>query len=307
MTTISPMITVFTPTYNRAHTLHRVFMSLQNQSIKNFEWLVIDDGSTDNTESLIEEFKEKANFPIVYIKQENQHKFLTIYKAAQLAGGEFFVSIDSDDSFESDALEKMLLYWENAPKDTVFVSVLCKDEKGKVIGDRFPKSGLSTTIFDLRYKYKVKGDKWGMTKTKILKEIFTKSKINLGNLRNKGFIPEGVYQFYYDTLGMHFCINDPLRTYFRDFTDDESLANLYYNNKNAFGLAENYKMFINIYADKKWKYPKVLFRNLIGYLVYSAKNNCKVNNVVVGVDDAFLKYLSFFIYLFKPMLKKVEN
>ena len=66
--------TVFTPTYNRAHLLHRVFNSLQDQTFTDFEWLIIDDGSTDNTLEIVNKFIKKANFPISYVKKENQGK-----------------------------------------------------------------------------------------------------------------------------------------------------------------------------------------------------------------------------------------
>lgn len=290
-------VTVFTPTYNRAHTLHRVFDSLMSQSHTNFEWLLINDGSTDHTDEIVDTFKQKANFPIEYIKQENLHKFLTILKAIDLAKGQYFVTIDSDDGFDFDALEKMLKYWKEAPDDTVFISVLCKDKDGNIVGDPFPNSGFSTSIFDMRYKYKIKGDKWGMTKTDILKQI--KTYVNQDRLLNKGFIPEGVYQFYYDLLGNHYGINEALRTYFHDVEDESSLANAYYDDKNSFGLAENYKTFLNVYAENKWKFPKVLFRNLIGYLLYSFKDKRTYRETTQALEDKLFKILAKFLYSFK--------
>lgn len=292
-------ITVFTPTFNRAHTLNRVFNSLINQTFKDFEWLLINDGSTDNTDEVVEGFKSKADFPIVYIKQKNQHKFLTIFNAIETAKGEYFVTIDSDDSFEKNALEKMLAYWEDCPKNIVFLSVLCKDTDGNIIGDSFPKDGFITSIFDMRYKYKIKGDKWGMTKTEILRKILVDKK----KYQNKGFIPEGVYQFHYDRLGFHYGVNEAFRTYWIDKTDEVSLANSYYSEKNAFGLAENYKTFINVYSEKKWKYPMVLFRNLMGYLIYSAKDNRDFKSTVNQIEDNLLRVLATLIYKFKFILK----
>ncbi|MCE2923619.1 MAG: glycosyltransferase family 2 protein, partial [Roseomonas sp.] len=66
-----PLFTVFTPSYNRAHTIHRVYESLQQQTFRDFEWLVVDDGSTDNTKSIVEAWKKEAPFPIRYVWQEN--------------------------------------------------------------------------------------------------------------------------------------------------------------------------------------------------------------------------------------------
>lgn len=288
-------ITVFTPAFNRAHTLNRVFDSLINQTMKDFEWLLINDGSTDNTDELVQEFKQKADFPIVYVKQENQHKFLTIFKAVELANGEYFVTIDSDDSFDSDALDKMIAYWNESPENTVFLSVLCKDENGRIVGDSFPHTGFATSIFDMRYKHKIKGDKWGMTKTEILRKI----PVDLNQLRGKGFIPEGVYQFYFDKLGIHYGINEALRTYHHDVNDESSLANAYYLDKNAYGLSENYRTFINVYANKKWKYPIVILRNLMGYLIYSFKDNKPYKKTIREINDRVLKTMSIFLYSFR--------
>ena len=74
--------TVFTPTFNRADKLHRVFESLQLQSFLDMEWLIIDDGSTDQTKSVVEEFKKQARFPIRYVYQNNTHKFITLLRGA---------------------------------------------------------------------------------------------------------------------------------------------------------------------------------------------------------------------------------
>lgn len=99
------MITVFTPTYNRAHLLPRLFKSLQNQSNLNFNWLIVDDGSIDNTKNLIDEFREKAKFPINYIYQKNQGKHVAINTALNHIATNFFFTIDSDDWLVEDAIE----------------------------------------------------------------------------------------------------------------------------------------------------------------------------------------------------------
>src|SRR5436305_1126064 len=111
--------TVFTPTYNRAKTLSRVYESLINQTFKDFEWLIIDDGSVDENETftLIKSWQTKAFFPIRYVHQENAGKHIAFNKAVQLAGGEFFVPLDSDDACFSNALEKFLKLWHEIPID----------------------------------------------------------------------------------------------------------------------------------------------------------------------------------------------
>lgn len=299
---MNPLITFFTPTFNRAHTLPLVFDALNKQTFKDFEWIIIDDGSTDNTKEIVDNFIENCDFNIRYFKQENNHKFVTIFKGVELAKGQFFILGDSDDSFDGDSFEKLINYWNQAPVNTAFISVLAKDENGHIDGNKFPKSEMSMSIFDMRYKYQVKGDKWGFTTT----EIYKKIPINLEKYKHKGFIPEGVYQYHFDTIGDHYCINDALRTYIRDDSDSISLSNTYYSDQNAFGLAENFKTFINVYAYKKWQYPKVIFRNLIGYLIYSSKYDKSYKETVSDINNFLLRSFARVVYLGKPFLKKVN-
>ena len=100
------IFTVFTPTYNRAHTLSRVYKSLADQTFKNFEWLIVDDGSTDGTKVLIEKWTEEASFPIRYFYQENQGKHIAHNLGVKKARGELFLSLDSDDTCVPEALER---------------------------------------------------------------------------------------------------------------------------------------------------------------------------------------------------------
>lgn len=113
-------ITVFTPTYNRAHLLGRLYDSLCRQSCRDFEWLVVDDGSSDNTEALFERLQKEADFPIRYHKKENGGKHTAINAGLELARGELFFTVDSDDWLTDDALEKILRWEAELPRDGRF-------------------------------------------------------------------------------------------------------------------------------------------------------------------------------------------
>lgn len=107
-------LTVFTPTYNRAYILNKLYRSLLRQTFRDYEWLIIDDGSADNTEELVAGWmKENNDFPIRYYKQPNGGKCRAINRALELAEGELFLVIDSDDYLTDDALEK-IDRWEKA-------------------------------------------------------------------------------------------------------------------------------------------------------------------------------------------------
>lgn len=98
------MLTIFTPTFNRAHTLPRLYESLLNQTDYNFEWLIVDDGSSDDTSNLIETFKDEK-FPIRYIYQNNGGKHIASNVGLKAAKGDIFVVLDSDDWFYPNAVQ----------------------------------------------------------------------------------------------------------------------------------------------------------------------------------------------------------
>lgn len=107
-------ITVFTPTYNRAYIIENLYHSLQRQTVYDFEWLVVDDGSVDNTEVLFRSWQQEDNpFPIRYYRQENGGKCSAINRGLELAQGEMFFTVDSDDYLTDDALEKVIGWFES--------------------------------------------------------------------------------------------------------------------------------------------------------------------------------------------------
>ena len=117
-------ITVFTPAYNRAHTLDALYHSLQRQDFRSFEWLIVDDGSSDGTGELVRKWQSEENaFPIRYAYQENRGKCSAINHGLELAEGELFFTVDSDDYLLDDAL-KRAAQWESAlPKDGKYCAV----------------------------------------------------------------------------------------------------------------------------------------------------------------------------------------
>ena len=114
--TDSVRVTVCTPTYNRANVLHRVFESLKFQTYRNFEWIVIDDGSQDDTENVVKIFKQESDIDIKYFYQKNQGKHNALNYAVKLATGELFIIADSDDSFLPNSLEVFVETWLSIPE-----------------------------------------------------------------------------------------------------------------------------------------------------------------------------------------------
>lgn len=117
-------ITVFTPTYNRAYTITKLYESLCGQTYRDFEWLVIDDGSTDHTEDLFENWQQDgSDFSIRYYKKVNEGKARAVNDGLDKAQGELFFVVDSDDVLTPNALEKLVGWEEALPKDQMFCGV----------------------------------------------------------------------------------------------------------------------------------------------------------------------------------------
>lgn len=155
------MITVFTPTYNRAYTLPKLFESLCSQTSKDFEWLVVDDGSSDNTTDLITNYKlQITSFPIRYFKQENAGKHTAINRGVKEARGELFFIVDSDDRLTADAIEWISESYKQIKNNDQFagLSGLRITPDGKRIGGEMHCELLDTDALSLRLVEKVDGD-----------------------------------------------------------------------------------------------------------------------------------------------------
>lgn len=163
-------ITIFVPTYNRAHLLPTLLESLKSQDYKLFEVLIIDDGSSDSTKDLVGEWIQKELFTINYVYQENAGKHNAYNKAIKLATTELFIEIDSDDYFLPNALSEVIKSWDSYDDDSIgALQYLCQYEDGKLIGTKFVKE--ISNNFEIRKIDKVKGDKGLVFETSKLQEF----------------------------------------------------------------------------------------------------------------------------------------
>ncbi|OMF35950.1 glycosyltransferase [Paenibacillus sp. FSL H8-0548] len=157
---MKPMLTVFTPTYNRAYTLHLCYESLKRQSCKSFVWLIIDDGSTDQTKELVAGWMAEKIIPIRYRYQENQGMHGAHNTAYELVDTELNVCIDSDDYMADDAVEKITSFWQ-AEGNKQYAGIVGLDisQNQELIGTRLPEQLKSSRLTDLYALHHVKGDK----------------------------------------------------------------------------------------------------------------------------------------------------
>lgn len=204
--------TVLTPTYNRADTLHRVYESLRRQTCQEFEWLVIDDGSTDRTHEAVQSWQARADFPIRYVWQKNQHKKTAFNRGVREARGEFVVTLDSDDEIPPDALQILKDAWSDIPLDQreryVAVTGLCARPDGSMVGDRFPQDVFDASAVELYFRHRIKGEKFGSLRTAVLRRFPFPEDV-------AGFVPESLIWWAIARAGyQNRCINRVVRIYY---------------------------------------------------------------------------------------------
>lgn len=163
-------LTIFTPAYNRAHTIDRTYQSLIRQTCKDFLWLIVDDGSTDGTKKLVEGWIRENKIPITYIYQENQGMHGAHNTAYKNITTELNTCIDSDDWMPHDAVEKIINVWkEHRHENYAGIIGLDQTADGKLIGTNFPENLKETTLQGF-YEAGGQGDKKLVYRTDIIKQ-----------------------------------------------------------------------------------------------------------------------------------------
>ncbi|MDO4931814.1 MAG: glycosyltransferase family A protein [Prevotellaceae bacterium] len=169
---------VWTATYNRGHLMHNVYKCLCNQTFKDFEWIIIDDGSDDDTELICTHFRAEAPFPVTYIKKENGGKHTAWRLAINLFQGKYAVTLDSDDTLFPNALEIFDRHWKELENQVFYddfweVKGQVINQHGILLGGGFLKGN---NIYDsdynlLTYKEHFKSEMHACRKSSVLREF----------------------------------------------------------------------------------------------------------------------------------------
>ena len=234
------LVTFFTPTYNRAHILHRCYESLCAQPDYDFKWLIVDDGSTDGTDELVSKWiDQEQRFEIRYIYKENGGLHTTYNVAVPVADTELFVCFESDDLFTADAMPIIKRIWaEIKDSDCVGFITLTKDMEGKLIGGRYPES--MKTVLYREHRRIAPGDKQYIFRTEALKRVFPMPTFE----GEKYFDPR--YRFFsLDQIGPLAVSNEVFDI--SDYQPDgltNTVIRHYYNSPNSF--AEYRKMYMQL-------------------------------------------------------------
>ena len=166
-------LTLFTPTYNRAHLLERLYSSIKKQTYHHFEWLIVDDGSTDNTSEVVKTFIEEGIITIKYVFKRNGGKHRAINEGVQQAQGKLFFIADSDDMLPPDALKRVVEVYQQIKDDKNFGGVAGVDAypDGRIVGYGLPTPILDCNSIEIRSKYHVLGDLSEVFRTEVMKEF----------------------------------------------------------------------------------------------------------------------------------------
>lgn len=266
------MITVFTPVYNRAHTIHRVYESLKAQTYHDFEWIVVDDGSSDNTAEVVRNYMTQDNFfNIRYFYQTNRGKHIATNRAVQAACGELFITLDSDDGCKPQALEHLMIVWKTIPacQQKLYKGVACRcckpDTPDEIIGTPLKGTNygafviLDSNDLELRYTHHIKGELWGMTRREVMLEN------PYPEIENLHYYPEGAY---WSKIGRKYqtrYFDEPLRFYYIDGNaKDQQLTKRVHANETYF--AREYMLSADVLRTYFRHAPLDFFKQAVGFV-----------------------------------------
>lgn len=284
-------LSILTPTYNRGKLLEIIYESLLKNSKFdiNFEWLIMDDGSTDDTKEIVDNFIKEKKINIKYFYQKNQGKAVAINNLLGYANGEFIIDCDSDDYFANNAFkiikEKLEVLKNN---DNLYAAVFLKcDTDGEVSGYKFKQDKYITTMFDLYFKDDVQGEKIILFKSDIRKKY--KHELE----KNENFITEARMYHKMDLKYKVVCYNVPL--IIGDYRKDGYTSNI--NKvfiKNPVGYCKYFEEILNYFDLKDVKFNKRLYL-IKHYILFSYLS--KNNNIIKSIKGKFNKILIAILYI----------
>lgn len=252
-------ITVFTPTFNRGYVLENAYQSLCNQTYKDFEWLIMDDGSTDNTNDLVKLWIDEELVRIRYLSQSNQGRFKAYNNAVDFADGELFLFLDSNDSLIPTALEMINQSWNINKKPHNCTGILAYefDKDGTLIAEEFPDGLDYERYYTLYDKYHMRGDKCVILRTDLAKLY------KYTEYEGEKFIGDSIIFIDINKHGPMLLLREKI--YFKTYAADGLTKNLKKHHLNSpNGMADHYWKFLEVE-----KYDIIsIYKHAVGYLIF---------------------------------------
>lgn len=275
----SHTFTVFTPTFNRATTLHRVFESLSKQTFTDFEWLIVDDGSTDDTEMVVQAWATSATFPIRYIRAAHGGKHIAFNRGVREARGLLFLSMDSDDACVPESLERFWFHWTQIPEDNrsrySSVTALVNDEHGALVGTEYPAPIFDSNALDLRFRYRVAGDKWGFQRTDVLRMF------PFPEVKGVNYVPEILAWYPIARRFQTRFVNERLLIYFQAGTDRLSVGQV--TPRDAIAMRLGQQALLDDYLDYAIRSPRDMLKAVVNYSRFGLAAGAGLRGSVSGM------------------------
>ncbi len=268
-------MSVLTPTHNRCDLLPRLYDSLIRSTYKDFEWIILDDGSTDDTKNVVEKLAETSPFPVRYYYQDNSGKYIALNKLYDLAQSEYVFQIDDDDEIKPDAMEKALRIWDSLSAEkkakTWSVTGRCVDEvNGNMVGKPYPDNINELSGRKLKKALKAcPGEKCGCQRTEIVKQF------KFPEIDGVKFIFES---FLWNTVNAQyeeFYVNNIFRIYHMPDQTKDCLSNRKYD-KSYKRASSDYLLHKYILQNYPHRY-KFLSKEYLRSVVYSYQSSKIIN------------------------------
>lgn len=284
-------VTIITPSFNRADKLPRLYESLKSQTFQNFVWLIMDDGSTDNTKEVIEGFQKEGKIEIEYHWHENAHKVITMFRGFNLVKTDYHFRVDSDDTIPSDAIEILYNHMMEIKDDPTMCAVIgrLKYDNGKVNGTDFPQNPLDTSAFLMKNHYKVQGVHAGMQKNAAVRSLG----LDMEQYKGRGYLPD-FWNYVLDSKFKTRFVNDVVYTYHFDEVDSGSNTNARKQKKYAYGLMVSHLTFLESYYKSYFKtHPIPILKQLFKYLYYGLNvKEVSFSNLISNLKHSKLKFMA---------------
>ncbi len=292
---IKPQISICTTIYNRINTIERPLNSIKNQDYKNFEFIIVDDGSTDGVEKIVNEYMDEVDFPVIFIRKVNGGVHTARNVAIRIAKGQFFANIDSDDAFLPNAMSTFIEAWESIPKDKVNeyreIIGLFENENHEIVGEYFP-DGINNMDNKSAKQIcaSIKGDHCSLNITKILKDnLFPEPK-------GVKYVAENIIWRKLDKKYKAYYINKPLGINYQCGNDHMSRS------KKSIQMMINSLYATQTYLNDRKTYFysfKEKIRTILRFQI--AKSVVKSSNTKIYFDykikDKNIKFYIFLLYI----------
>lgn len=275
-----PFLSIITPTYNRAYILPQCYMSLVKQTSKNFEWILIDDGSQDRTEELVQLWLAEGKVDIKYIRQPNGGKHRAHNNGVKHSCGELVVCVDSDDALTENAVQRTEEVWsELSCLNVAGILALRGDHDGKPICSEIPKNLKISTTYDLAHTYQFEGDTILIYRRDMLmNHLFPE-------FAGEKFLSECAVYYEIDKEAPMYLLNEVL--YLCEYLPD-GLSYQYHAllKKNPIGTAYCYSVYLSSSKQSKYKLKYAIITNAYRSLIAN-------ENRPKGADNKLLLMVTY--------------